>query len=165
VREARIYDGQLNTLYLYETMENGADPKCYNSDTMVVINTAAANITSYPCVNFTFTISATNMSAFNHHQMFVAYWSYQTTDWAHMSLTLTFNATCQRQELTVTGGLAIDRPSTTSLSYSWSYLDSIQIQSYHFTWHTNVTGVWPTSSDILIALATPPVLAFNGVAV
>jgi hypothetical protein len=163
--EARLYAGKLNSLPLYEEMADGADPKCYNSDTMAVINTATTNLTSFPCVNFTFTISATNMSAHNHHQMYVAYWSYVTDDWAHLSLTLTFNTTCQKQELSVTGGLSVDRPSTTSLSYSWDYLDSLSIQTYHFNWHVNVTGTWPTSHDILVIHDTPPVLAFNGVAI
>lgn len=165
-RETRIYADRLNTIYLYETPENGAQLTCYNTDTMAVINTATTNITSYPCVNFTMAIMATNMTAFSHHQAYVSYWSYILDDWADLSLTLTMNTTCVKQEFTVSGGLSIDRPTTTTLAYSWNYLDAIAIQTYHFAWHVNVTGTFPTSMDLLVVNAvTPPVLAFNGVTI
>jgi len=169
VREARLYDNRLNTLYLYETPENGAQLTCYNSNTGAVINTAAANITSTPCVNFTMSIMATNMSAFNHHQMYVSYWSYMNDDWADLSLALHFNGTIKKNELVVSGGMSIEGPAGTTLLYHWTYLDALTVQSYHFNWHANVTGLYPTSWEVVVDNAgltgVAPVLAFNGVTI
>jgi hypothetical protein len=168
-REARIYAGALNSLVLYETLETGAQLTCYNANTGAVINTAATNITSIPCVNFTMAIMATNQSAFNHHQIYTSYWSYVNDDWADLSLTLNFNGTVKKNELVVTGGMSIDGPVGTTISYHWTYLDTLNIQTYTFNWHVNVTGSYPTSWEVVVDNAgltgVAPVLAYNGVAI
>jgi len=168
-REARIYAGRVNTLYLYETPEDGAQLTCYNANTGAVINTATTNITSIPCVNFTMAIMATNQSVFNRHQMYVSYWSYQNDDWADLSLALHFNGTVKKNELVVSGGMSIEGPVGTTILYHWSYLDSLNIQTFRFNWHVNVTGLYPTSWKVVIDNAgltgVAPVLAFNGVVI
>lgn len=151
-RQAEIFTDRANTLYAYETPNEGGAFIMWNSASGAYIAHASTNITS--SVNFT-VMCTINMT--QRYAKYVAYWDFSANDWARLSLGFTFNTTCKAAELGGSSGMVRTHPTATTLSFAWNTLDR-NPATFDFTWSASPTA------DIEID-AAETVLAFAGAAI
>lgn len=147
-RQAEIYTTGTQTLYAYETPNAGGAFLMWNSATGGYINHATTNITS--AVNFT-VMCTINMT--QRYAAYVSYWDYSANDYARLSLTFTFNATCKVAELGGSGGLVRTHPTATTLSFAWNYFDRTPVM-FDFTWSASPTAdIEVDAAETVLAMA------------
>jgi len=150
-RQAEIYADRVNTLYSYETPNAGAWLMVWNcTGDYIDITTddmdANENFSIMAMLNFTQTYAG-----------YKGFWDFTSNDWARLTYTVTFNATCNAAELSGSGGLVRTHPTATTLQFAWDFLG--QAPTIHnFLWKAS-------PSDIVVDATTPIALAFAGVAV